>query len=111
MRVEGPIFANLEDSLVLADGRSSDDIEHLSESQTLLPQNEETIWKPPKGFVWIQVGTLACLSRKPTSTLADTYMMKQSLPMSSCQALMGLLQSQHTPLSVPNSTQPTLHLG
>ena len=66
MAVEDPIMVNLEDSLVLADGladgRSSDDIEHRSESQNLLQQDEETSWKAPKGFVWIQVGTLAYLS-------------------------------------------------
>lgn len=61
MAVEDPNMVNLEDSLVLADGRSSDDMERLSESQNLLQQNEETSWKAPKGFVWIQVGTLAYL--------------------------------------------------
>jgi hypothetical protein len=53
MAAEDSIFVNL------SDGRSSDDVEQLSESQTLLQQNEETVWKPPKGFIWIQVGTLA----------------------------------------------------
>lgn len=58
MAVEDPILVSLEDPAVLVDGRSSDDIEQLSESQALLQQVEETSWKPPKGFVWIQVGTL-----------------------------------------------------
>ncbi|EEA19096.1 MFS drug transporter, putative [Talaromyces marneffei ATCC 18224] len=48
-----------EGSLSLVEERSSDDIEQLSESQTLLQQNEETVWRPPKGFVWIQVAILA----------------------------------------------------
>lgn len=110
MAVEDHITVSFEDSLVLTDGRSSDDIEQLSESQTLLRQNEGTVWKPPKGFVWIQVGALAYLAQEPTS-VANTLFLKQSLPMCSCQASMGLLQCRHTHLSAPNSTQPTLHLG
>lgn len=58
MAVEYPIPISPEHSAVLEDGRSSDDIEQLSESQPLLQQVEETSWKPPNGFVWIQVGTL-----------------------------------------------------
>jgi hypothetical protein len=72
MAVENLIVVNTEDTVNFADGRSSDDIEQLPESQTLLRQNEETNWSPPKGFVWIQVGTLAYVSRKPTLTVANT---------------------------------------
>ncbi|EED12290.1 MFS drug transporter, putative [Talaromyces stipitatus ATCC 10500] len=46
-------------SFVLSDSRTSDDIEQLSEFQTLLRQHEQAKWKPPKGFVWIQVAIFA----------------------------------------------------
>lgn len=59
MAVENPSTVNLEDLVNLSDGRSSDDNELLPESQTLLQESEETIWKPPKGFIWIQIGILA----------------------------------------------------
>ncbi|KAF4943681.1 hypothetical protein F66182_18722 [Fusarium sp. NRRL 66182] len=59
MAVEYPIPISPEHSAVLEDGRSSDDIEQLSESQPLLQQVEETSWKPPNGFVWIQVAIFA----------------------------------------------------
>lgn len=70
------------------------DQEREQEQEQPLLASDPDLWKPPVGFIWIEVGALTAT---PLMVINSSNSMQQFLQMSSSRALTAQSRPPHTP--------------